>query len=314
MQGKRDRSFSIVIAFAALLPLAASGGWCEVPPEDFQPIGEEAFGVLKAFYDYDATIPLEARVVEKKEEDATIRRKIVFRGSRGFLVPGYLEIPKQGEGPFPCVLLPHGWSGSKEHWWEDGNYISGGDVRKALLAEGFAVFALDAQGHGDRIAENDYHVVNIYNEPGAPPRKNYFTLREIIVQTTVDYRRGLDYLATRGDIDMERIGLLGYSMGGFHAVALTAVEPRIKLAAGVVVPVSWSHDPILAPANYVRGIGDRPFGMFMGRDDELCNEAQARRLYKLIEGKDTALFFYDAGHRLPVDYVDDAVPWIKERL
>jgi dienelactone hydrolase len=277
---------------------------------DLEPIGEEAFSVLMAFYDYDAEIPLEARVVELKERATSVRRKVVFRSARGFLVPGYLEFPKKANPPYPCVLLLHGWSGSKEDWWEDGNYISGGDARRALLKKGYAVFALDAQGHGDRIAENDYHVVNLYSEPDTPPRKNYFTLREIITQTVIDYRRGLDYLAARGDIDMNRVGLLGYSMGGFQAFALTASEPRIKLAAGCVAPVSWRDDVVLAPENYARGIGDRPFCMLIGRDDDMCNEAQARELYSLVEGANTKILFYDAGHRLPVEYVRDAVEFI----
>jgi len=267
-----------------------------------------------AFYDYDAEIPLEARVVELKETRTSLRRKVVFRGARSFLVPGYLEFPKETKPPYPCVLLLHGWSGSKEDWWEDGNYISGGDARKVLLKKGYAVFALDAQGHGDRIAENDYHVVNLHNEPGAPTRKNYFTLREITTQTIIDYRRGIDYLAARGDIDMQRIGMLGYSMGGFQTFALTASEPRIKLAAGCVAPVSWSDDVVLAPANYARGIGDRPFCMLIGREDEMCNEGQARELHALLEGPNAKIFFYDAGHRLPVDYVRDAVTFIAAHL
>ena len=299
----------LALAFVCFAPASYPG-----EPGIPKPIGEEAFNVLEAFYDYDADIPLEARVVELKETDTTVRRKVVFRGARSFMVPGYLEFPTDVEPPYPCVLLMHGWSGSKQNWWEDGNYISGGDARKALLEKGYAVLALDAQGHGDRIAENDYHVVNLYNEPDAPPRKNYFTLREIVTQTVVDYRRGIDYLATRDDIDMDRIGLLGYSMGGFHTFALTAVEPRIKVAAGCVVPVSWSDDVVLAPANYARGIGDRPFCMLMGREDGMCNEAQARELYALIEGPNTELHSYDAGHRLPVEYVPDAVAFITARL
>ena len=124
----------------------------------------------------------------------------------------------------------------------------------------------------------------------------------------------LDYLAARGDIDMERIGLLGYSMGGFHAFAVTATEPRIKLAVACVVPTVWSHDLVLAPANYVRGIGGRHFCMLMGRDDEMCNESQARELYALIEGANTKLVLYDAGHTLPVKFVTDAVAFVAARL
>ena len=65
------------------------------------------------------------------------REKIVFRGAQGFYVPGYLQLPPNHAGPVPCVLLLHGWSGSKEHFWIDNNYISGGNVRRALLDGGF---------------------------------------------------------------------------------------------------------------------------------------------------------------------------------
>jgi dienelactone hydrolase len=310
----RNRPFQQRFAFLTIVLAALASVSAPCAQSIPEPISEEAFRVLTAFYDYDREIPLEARVVELKEGATSVRRKVVFRSTRSFLVPGYLEFPKEGKPPYPCVLLLHGWSGSKENWWDDGNYISGGNARKALLAKGYAVFALDAQGHGDRIAENDYHVVNLYNEPGAEPRKNYFTVREVITQTVVDYRRGLDYLATRHDIDMQRIGLLGYSMGGFQAFALTATEPRIKLAVGCVGPVSWSHDVVLAPANYARGIGSRPFCMLMGRRDEMCSEVQARDLYGLLKGPNTKIVFYDAGHRLPVDYVPDAVAFIAAHL
>jgi dienelactone hydrolase len=277
-------------------------------------LSDEAHELLRTFHDYDDAIPLEARIVEHKDNDDTIREKIVFRGVRAAMVPGYLEVPKAGKAPYPCVLLMHGWSGSKAHWWKDGGYLHGGNARKALLDAGYAVFALDAQAHGDRIAENDYHVVNLYEDPGAPPRKNYFTLRDIITQTVRDYRRGIDYLETREEINADRIGIVGYSMGGFHAVSLTAVEPRIKAAAGCVVPVSWQEDPILNPANYVRAIGERPFMMLQGKTDGLCDEAQSRTLHRLFNPDTTRLVLFDAGHKLPLDWVDVAIPWLAEQL
>lgn len=303
------------IALSLLLLLSATlrPAFAEAPAAP-PVIGEEAHKLLVRMYDYDATIPLEARVVEREKKEGTTRDKVVFRSTRSFMVPGYFEVSETAKAPYPCVVLMHGWSGGKKNWWEDGGYIHGGEVRKALLAAGFAVFALDAQGHGDRIAENDYHVVNLFEEPGAPPRKNYFTLRDVLTQTILDYRRGIDYLATRGDVDMSRIGAMGYSMGGFHAVSLTAVEPRIKAAVGCVVPVTWRDDPILDPANYLRGIGERPFMMVQGKTDELCNEAQAQELYKHLEGPNTKLELFDSGHKLPGEYVGVAVPWLIARL
>jgi len=277
-------------------------------------LGEEAQKLLLRMYDYDPEIPLEARVVERTENDSHVRFKIVFRSTRGFMVPGYLQFPATGKAPYPCVLLMHGWSGDAEHWWKDDGYISGGNVRKALLKAGYAVLALDAQGHGDRIAENDYQGVNLYNDPNAPPRKNYSSFRDTITQTLYDYRRGLDYLDTRDDIDMDRIGIVGYSMGGFHSVALTAIEPRIKATVGCVVPVDWREDPILDSANYMRGIGKRPFMMVQGKKDSLCNEAQSKELYTHLEHENTRLLLFDSGHRLPANYVNQAIPWLVDHL
>jgi pimeloyl-ACP methyl ester carboxylesterase len=292
--------------------LALAGAACA--QSDPAAIGEESFKVLAAFYDYDPEIPLEARVVDLQETATSVRRRVVFRSARGFLVPGYLELPKVGEPPYPCVLLLHGWSGSKDNWWEDGNYISGGEARKALLAKGYAVFALDAQGHGDRIAENDYQVVNLYNEPGAPPRKNYFTLREVIVQTVVDCRRAVDYLATRSDIDIGRTGVFGYSLGGFETLALTAIEPRVKASVACAVPISFSEDVVLTAANYARGVRNRALCLLMGKRDGVNGEARARELYRLVEGPSTRLVLYDSGHQFPVEYVGDAAAFIAEHL
>lgn len=284
------------------------------PASELQTISAEAYEILEYFYRYEANIPLEARTVEvSKIEDGT-RRKIVYRGARGHLVPAYLELPTQGQGPFPIVLLMHGWSGGKENWWQNENYIYGGKMRRALLAAGYAVFAIDAQGHGDRIAENDYQVVNIHHEPGEPQRENYFTLRDVIVQTVLDTRRGIDYLQTRADVDTKRLGALGYSMGGFEAFALTAMEPRIRVAVGCVVPVAWRPDRVLDPTSYTRGFGKSPFLMLMGKEDGLCNAAQAQELYRLIQSPQTDLQLFDCGHRLPESYVSPALGWFQKHL
>jgi dienelactone hydrolase len=244
------------------------------------------------------------------------REKIVFRGVQGFLVPGYLQLPAEGKAPYACVLLLHGWSGSKENWWDDDNYISGGRVRKALLAAGFAVFALDAQCHGDRIAQNDFAPVNHYSDPKAivPGRKGYFSQPEIYMQTVRDYRRAIDYLETRPEIDSKRIGVVGYSMGGHQTFLLTGVEPRIKAAVAVSAPAEKSKWSPVAPQNFIGGIGDRPFLTIIGRSDELCSLGHAQALQKLIPSKTKDQVLFDAGHKLPPEYVPHAIGWLQKYL
>ena len=279
-------------------------------------LGEEASRSLAEIYADDRTIPLEARVVEKVKRDDLPREKIVFRGAQGFLVPGYFQLPPGGPGPHPCVLLLHGWSGGKDNWWQDGNYVSGGNLREALLAAGFAVLALDAQCHGDRISQNDFAPVNHYvdESAGDKQRKGYFTLNEIYIQTTRDYRRAIDYLETRSDIDKSRIGAIGYSMGGTQTFLLTGVEPRIKAAVAVATPAEKSKWSPVAPQNFIRGIGQRPLLTILGRSDPMCSVEHARELQSLLESKPKDQVFFDAGHKLPADYVPRAVAWMQKYL
>ena len=88
--------FTTVVLTVSVLTIPLPG-WGEAPTGELRPIDEEAYTILKAFYDYDPTIPLEARVVEKLDRDNGVRRKIGFRGSRGFLVPACLETPNNGK-------------------------------------------------------------------------------------------------------------------------------------------------------------------------------------------------------------------------
>ncbi len=279
-------------------------------------LGKEAAAAQLAFYETDKSIPLEARTVERIAQDETTREKVVFRGVQGFLVPGYLQYPTDVVKPRPCVLLLHGWSGSKEHFWKEGGYISGGNIRTALLAAGYAVMALDAQCHGDRIAENDFAPVNHFVDPDIKgiQRKGYFTQQEIYIQTTRDYRRAIDYLETRTEIDASRIGAFGYSMGGAQTFLLTGVEPRVKVSVACATPADGSKFSPIAPQNFADSIGQRPFLMIMGRTDSMCPVEKAQALLELIPGPQRELIFFDAGHRLPVDYVPQAVKWITTHL
>jgi dienelactone hydrolase len=312
-------------AVCVLVFLAGAARADDRPASATQPVAtarpsDEAFRLLLQVYAYDPTIPLEGRIVERIEDrdGGGPREKIVFRGAQGFYVPGYLQFPasaqRNGTGPVPCVLLLHGWSGSKSNFWSDNNYIGGGNIRRALLKEGLAVLALDAQIHGDRISQNEFAPVNPSGPPGIPPRKGYFTQREIYVQTTIDYRRALDYLKGRPEIDSSRMGALGYSMGGTQTFLLTGVEPRIKAAVACATPADLAADSLIAPRRFAPAIGSRPFLMVMGRNDEMCKPDEAERVFRGIGNPHAKLSFYNGTHKIGPAFVPEAVAWLKSNL
>ena len=278
-------------------------------------ISAEAFKARLPFFDYDKSIPLEGRIVQEWKQDGRLRQKFVFRGAQGFRVPGLIEFPSTNQKPWRLVLLLHGWSGGKDDWYHDDNYINGGIMRKALLDAGYATLALDAATHGERSNEIDYQHVNPFDDPKAPARRNYFTYAEISMQTVKDYRRALDFIYERGVVDTNGVGLIGYSMGGMDSFYLLAVEPRIKMAVACVPPLlSLGYGPA-SPVDYSWGIGNRPFLMLAGRKDGLGVAERVEASYhQYIEGPNTKLIWYDKGHKLGEIYVPDALAWVKRHL
>ncbi|HMC02215.1 MAG TPA: hypothetical protein VKN14_14345, partial [Flavobacteriaceae bacterium] len=154
-------------------------------------IDAESFEVMSQFFEYDKGIPLEENIIDKIDELGYIKEKIVFRGINDSRVPGYLSIPKKGDGPFPCILLLHGVGDTKESWWQENSFNSGGILTKKLIDSGYAVLTLDAEYHGERLINNDYESPDVFIF-----QKGWlFRARNMIVKTVVEYRRAMDYLS-----------------------------------------------------------------------------------------------------------------------
>jgi predicted esterase len=201
----------------------------------------------------------------------------------------------------------HGLSGSKEGWLEDG-WSHGEILIQRLLALGYGVFALDAKYHGERSSLNDYDNPWMIFE-----RAQFAMLRSLMVESTVDYRRGLDWLETREDIDAERIGAIGLSMGGMMLYHLAALDDRVDVAVAGVAPPALGPFPFV-PIRVAPHVGETPFALLMGAEDGFYTAELAEHVLALLPGAENMLKFYDSGHWLPVEYIDDAVEWIQTHM
>lgn len=317
MQKNTKSTLHAIFALVCLISFRSAAVAQEETRFEMFPVSEEAFYTMIQFFQYDKEIPLGGRVVDKDEAPDFIREKIVFLGANDSRVPGYLTIPTTGTSPFPCVLQIHGQPGSKSGWWKDDP----GKVTESLLSSGFALLALDAQYEGERVANNDYQSSIRFVERGW-----FHKLREMVVHSTVDYRRAIDYLATRPEIDTERIGVIGYSLGGMMTFLLTGVEPRVKVSVAAVTPLMGKTSPgnapqfanyqlsAISPRNYGQAMNNRAFLMLMGNEDFYYTVDEARQVFDLIDSKTKDLIFYDCAHKLPTDHVEIAVKWFKEHL
>ncbi len=257
---------------------------------------------LRSAYDYDGAAP------DVKEEavanDNAMILKISFTGPSGQPVEGLFLRPKE-DGVYPCALLPHGLSNNKE--------IAIKMFGNALVAKGIAVLALDAPGHGT----------------GQSPNKNYWTKDVITLavhEGNRNYRRALDYLATRIDIDQQHIGLLGYSLGSIMGSILGAVDERVTAFSFCVggdpfLPVAKAtlddktRRAILqvCPSLFIGHLKGRPIIMFNGLTDVVV-VPPAAKLLQLAAPEPKQIVWYNGGHDVPQDIRTRAVDWLANQL
>ncbi len=271
------------------------------------PMGDEAYGLLKQLHAYDADFPLNARTVGYGKVDEHPLERFVFDSFHHGAVPGWLAKPANADGPVPVVMLLHGLNGNKQQWLGD-TFTHGGEITRGLLEEGYAVLALDAQYHGERAVYNDY--VN----PAEMIFQRQWAMRytHMLLQSVVDYRRAIDYLTSRGDIDAARVGVTGYSMGGHMTFILGAVEPRVQASVACVVPATVGMPT--AALTFARDMGSDPLLMMMAENDQFYSVEQAQALFDAVPGDNKTLRLWDSGHSLPAAYTGEVVDWLSEHL
>ena len=113
----------------------------------------------------------------------------------GVTMAGNLRRPDGAERP-PLVVLVPGLDSTKEEFFYN---------EEAFLRRGMATFSLDGPGQG----ESQYELALRYDY-------------EVAVTAA------LDALKDRDDLDFDRIGIVGVSMGGYLAPRAAAFEPRIR--------------------------------------------------------------------------------------
>ena len=105
------------------------------------------------------------------------------------------------------------------------------------LAElGFYVISLDAFMHGERFDESLKDVWEPKPNYVYPPDSGldvFYLLHKIVVHTANDIGALIAHFAKDARVDTERIGITGFSMGGFTTFYATANLPQIKAAVPI---------------------------------------------------------------------------------
>lgn len=150
------------------------------------------------------------------------RYNIRFTVAHNEDVTAYLYIPRTDKkAKFPAVIAcqPTGDAGKKIVDDEGPNPNRG--YGKELAERGYVVLAPDYPSFGD---QKNYDFENDRYESG-------------VMKGIFDNVRGVDFLQARADVDSERIGIIGHSLGGHTAMYAAAFDTRLKV---VVTSCGWT--------------------------------------------------------------------------
>ncbi|WP_019535355.1 dienelactone hydrolase family protein [Paenibacillus ginsengihumi] len=212
--------------------------------------------------------PFEPVLLERVELEEAVRERVEFATFGGLRMPAYVMIPKAlkpGERA-PGVLLWHGHgygSRSVVGLQEDGSPRPAtgklsDNIALELARRGLVVIAPEVVGFGDRKLERD-----LVKEPTIGNSCYNLSVSLLMTgRTTAGLRayeamRAADYLASRPEVDAERLGNIGHSGGGTVASLSAALDSRIK-ASVVGIYGNTYRGSILAMrhclCNYIPGI------------------------------------------------------------
>ena len=209
----------------------------EHPVEDHRgdtAVDDEVFALLLHSFDYDDR-DLEATVESTDDGPDFWRHEVVsVRTAYGDdRLSIHLFLPKNADPPYQAVVyfppssaryLPNSANPS----FPFGYFIpKSGRVLVYPIYQGTYDRRVDQRGPNDR--------------------------RDVMIQIGKDLRRTVDYLATREDIDSDRLAFYGLSWGAYIGPLLTAVEPRFDasvLVSGGLYRISEDSPPVATPQNF----------------------------------------------------------------
>jgi cephalosporin-C deacetylase-like acetyl esterase len=218
----------------------------------------EALGGLP---DYSG--PLNARVTGSLEADGYVIEKVIYESLPGYYVTANLYRPKR-PGRYPGVLLQAG-------------HTQEGKAEPQLLAanlalKGFVSLAFDPVGQGEREQTYDPLLkapaagwsVNEHIQAGA---QSSLAGESVTRYFLWDAKRSIDYLASRPEVDPERIGAAGCSGGGALTTFIGALDSRLKAVIPACFPVSYRtlfagsdpHSEMTVPQELALGLDTADF-------------------------------------------------------
>lgn len=276
--------------------------------------------------------PLDVRVVEEVRLLKFTRKKITFAAEVNDRVPAYLLIPHELNGKAPAMLCLHQTTPMGKAEPVGMGIKTNLHYAQELAERGYVTLAPDYPNFGD-------YQLDVYARGYASA-----TMKGIW-----NHIRAVDLLESLPQVDKQRIGVIGHSLGGHNALFVAAFDPRIRAAvtscgfnsfykyySGDLT--GWSHkgympriasvygkDPKLMPFDFTEVLaalapravfvnapaGDANFEVSGVKD---CLSA-ARPVYQLFKAEDKLTALHpNCTHDFPPEVRQAAYEWLNRQL
>jgi dienelactone hydrolase len=264
------------------------------------PVPENIYRIYRDQFKYDSTAL--NPVIENRDEssDDFIIEEITFNSAYGDereIV--YLFLPKKVIPPFQTIVFFPGSASEREDNLLTSEYTKW--YVHFLVKNGRAVIFPVYKGTFERKIP-----------PFTDVLSHQYT--EYYIQIIKELSRSIDYLETRKDIDISRLGYYGVSWGGRLGSIIPAVEDRLKMS--ILIKGGFPSNrlkPGIDNINYVSRI-KIPVLMLNGKYDVTFPlETNVQLMFDLLgtPSKDKRLCVYESDHNLPRDgMIKETLNWL----
>lgn len=283
----------------------------EVYPKDYvNLVSDDVFNIYKGFYDYDQTA-LNTKVLSTDDSHPGWRHeKVVYGASyNDEEIIAHLFLPKNATPPYQTIIYGGGSavffqtsSDNIEDYYEFPIFL------EYIVKSGRAVLFPVCQGTFERRSNTKAYIHR-------GEESHQYT--EFISQVIKDYRRSIDFLQTRSDIDGTKIAFYGMSWGPFIGTILTTVDPRIKANVFVSGGLRGNARPEANLNNFVARVRI-PTLMLNGKYDSVFPvDLFILPMFESLSTpkKDKKLILFDTDHIPPHDgMVTETLGWFDKYL
>lgn len=269
------------------------------------------------------TTPLQAEVTKIAEALPYSKYKIVLSSLGNVRVIAFMGIPVQGEskpGPWPVIITTCGYSGTQQ------------GIMLSECQRGYAVIQLYPRGQGESASYFQLPADKVAGSAQKPEGAYY-------QGAYADVMRVIDFIATRPDLDANRVALVATSQGGGISLAVAGLDSRVKavvahvsflcnmpMAAGTPSLIKNRLDKfnlnnsdalnVLAYFDCLQLAPMRKFPVLMsaGGKDTTCPLPTIQSVYERLRGKKSLKIYPDLTHTSCLDFYNQTWKWLEKNF